>query len=74
MYQVIGTTGGIHTYSTFDDIKEAKAAYKEEMKQNMAASLVNTKTGEVLKHFDLGEVNVIRRIFHIRRMCKILTA
>lgn len=55
MYQVIGTIGGIHTYRTFDDIKEAKAAYKEEMKQNTAVSLVNTKTGEVIKHFDLWE-------------------
>ena len=74
MYQVIGTTGGIHTYSTFDDIKKAKAAYKEEMKQNTAASLVNTETGKVIKHFDLGKTNIFRRIFHIRRMYKILTA
>lgn len=74
MYQVIGTTSGIHTYSTFDDIKEAKAAYKEEMKQNLAASLVNTETGEVIKHFDFDKVNIFRKIFHIRRMYKILTA
>lgn len=74
MYQVIGTTGGIHIYRTFDNIKEAKAAYREEVKQNTAASLVNTKTGEVIKHFDLSRVNIFRRIFHIRRMYKILTA
>ena len=74
MYQVIGTTGGIHSYRTFDNLKEAKIAYKEEMKQNTTASLVNTETGEVIKHFDLSRVNIFRRIFHIRRMCKILTA
>ena len=74
MYQVIGTTGGIHIYRTFDNIKEAKAAYREEVRQNTAASLVNTETGKVIKHFDLGRVNIFRRIFHIRRMYKILTA
>ena len=50
MYQVIGTTSGIHIYRTFDNLKEAKIAYREEMKQNTAASLVNTETGEVIKY------------------------